>query len=202
MKSICRLFIVVIMLFNALLQSSCNQPAVDDKKAKAAVSAVLPERSIYNFTDTFYSQDNQPLQLVSFKDKPVVLSMIFTSCQYACPKMTAGIKNIEDSLSGSERNKAHYVLVSFDSELDTPAKLKQFAKEKGLDSNWTLLHGSEESVKSLSVLLDIKYEKLGLGSYDHSNKKLLLDKMGQIVYTEEGLDAPDLKIVEQLRKQL
>ena len=48
------------------------------------------------------------------------------------------MKNIEDSLK-PENGKINFLLVSFDSERDSAAQLKKFAKDLNLDANWTLL---------------------------------------------------------------
>ena len=88
-----------------------------------------------------------------------------------------------------KNGEINYLLVSFDSQRDGPAQLKKFAENSGLDKNWTLLHGSEDAVRTLSVLLNVQFEKDGEGNFSHSNIISVLDKDGVLVYQKEGLNA-------------
>jgi hypothetical protein len=75
-----------------------------------------------------------------------------------------------------------------------------YALSQGMAGNWLLLHGGTDAVKDISVVLDIVYEPLENGSFAHSNKKVILDKTGTVVFTEEGLQrAPDA-VVQVLKK--
>jgi protein SCO1/2 len=125
--------------------------------------------------------------------------MIFTHCTYACPRLVADIKNIADSLNG-KAGEVNLVLVSFDTKRDLPARLKTFASEMGLDKNWILLHGSENTVRTLSVLLNVQYEEDADGNFSHSNLVSLLDKNGVLQYQKEGLDAPYTESINTIRK--
>ena len=96
----------------------------------------IPAESIFQLKDSFQTQENTPFTLSFLKGTPTVVGMIFTHCTYACPRLTADIKNIADSLKGQ---KVNFVLVSFDTKRDNPTRLKLFAHEMGLNTNWILL---------------------------------------------------------------
>ena len=189
----------IALMISVLALTACRQHYGANEYTETN-AIPLSEQSIYNLQDTFYTQDNKPLQLSSLRGKPVVLSMIFTNCRFACPRMTNNMKTIEEKIDSTSPDKVHYVLISFDSELDTPERLKEFANQHGLGDNWILLHGSDEAVSKLSVVLDVKYEKLGTGAFEHSNKKILLDDAGVIAYSEEGLENHAENIINQINK--
>jgi protein SCO1/2 len=181
-------------IISALLFINCS-----DTSSKSAFEGTAPKhetapvgtissQSIYMLTDTFQTQDNKNVTLASFAGKPTIVGMIFTNCTYACPRLTADIKDIEQQLKDKEGD-VNYLLVSFDSKRDGPAQLKKFAENSGLDKNWTLLHGSEDAVRTLSVLLNVQFEKDGEGNFSHSNIISVLDKDGVLVYQKEGLNA-------------
>ena len=115
--------------------------------------------------------------------------------------MTADIKNIEQQLQ-SENGKVNFLLVSFDSERDFPDQLKKFAETSELDKNWTLLHGSESAVRTLSVLLNIQFEKDAEGNFSHSNVISVLDKEGKLVYQKEGLGEDPNPTVSQINQMI
>ena len=113
--------------------------------------------------------------------------MIFTNCKYACPRNIGNIQDIENGLPVNIKNQIRYTLVSFDVDRDTVARLKQFAHDMALDSNWTLLSGDEEEVRELSMLLDVNFEKVENGDFNHTVIITILDQNGIIVYRHEGL---------------
>jgi protein SCO1/2 len=92
--------------------------------------------------------------------------------------------------------------VSFDSERDLPGQLKKFANGSGLDENWTLLHGSENAVRTLSVLLNVQFQKDAEGNFSHSNVISVLDKKGDLVFQKEGLDADPTEIIATIKQML
>ncbi|MBL0305693.1 MAG: SCO family protein [Chitinophagaceae bacterium] len=63
------------------------------------------------------------------KGKPTVVGMIFTHCTYACPRLTADIKSIADSLN-YEKEKVNFLLVSFDTKRDNPTRLKNLLMKR------------------------------------------------------------------------
>ena len=198
---------LIIFLIAGILLASCandsNKSAFvgNSTATKTAVVGTLPAESLYSIKDSFQTQDNNVITLDHFRGKPTVVGMIFTHCAYACPRLTADIKNIEDSLK-SDNGNINYILVSFDPDRDNPAQLKKFADSLGLDKNWTLLHGSDEAVRTLSVLLNIQYEKDGEGNFSHSNIISVLDKQGKLAYQKEGLNANQSATIVSIKNML
>lgn len=196
--------ILIYSLFTVVLFSCSNvntQSAFtgEVQKSNSAVVGTLSSESIYQLTDTFQTQDNRTVTLSSFKGKPTVVAMIFTHCTYACPRLTADIKNIESKLK-DENGKVNYVLVSFDADRDLPDTLKKYANSMGLDENWTLLHGDENVVRTLSVLLNVQFAKDAEGNFSHSNIISVLDKKGVLVFQKEGLGADAAETLNTIRQ--
>lgn len=154
--------------------------------------------SLYTVPDSFTTQDNKVITLASFKGKPTVVAMIFTNCGYACPKLTSDMQGIAEKLK-ENADKVNFVLVSFDTERDTPARLKKFADKMKLGHNWTLLHGNDVSVRTLSVLLDVQFEKAAEGNFSHSNLISVLDKNGVLSFQQEGLEADHKATLDTIR---
>ncbi len=175
--------------------SGYEELSKNDKTKKGSISS----ESIFQLPDSFQTQDSKPLTLAMLKGKPTVIGMIFTHCTYACSRLTADIKNVADSLQADASN-VNFVLISFDTERDKPARLKSFADEMGLDNNWTLLHGNDEAVRTLSVLLNVQYEKDAGGNFSHSNLVSILDKNGVLKYQQEGLNADHTETVSTLQQ--
>lgn len=196
--------ILFFSLFTVVLFSCSNvskQPAFtgDIPKSNVAPVGTLSSGSLYQLTDSFQTQDNKTVTLSSFKGKPTVIAMIFTHCTYACPRLTADIKNIESKLK-DEKGKVNFVLVSFDADRDLPDTLKKYANSMDLDANWTLLHGNENTVRMLSVLLNVQFAKDAEGNFSHSNITSVLDKNGVLVFQKEGLDADQAETIGAIKQ--
>ena len=199
--------LVFVFIFIAL--SSCNNKASDSDKTLKDSSATIKEKSadstsgqsIFVIADSFQTQHNKNFVLSSLAGKPTVLAMIFTNCGFACPRITSDMVNIADSLK-ENRNKVNFVLISFDIARDTPAQLQKFAKKMDLDSNWILLHGSEQVTRTVSVLLNVQYEKDAEGNFSHSNLISVLDKNGVLNFQKEGLEADHKETIDKINALL
>ena len=188
----------IIIILAILFFASCkigNNHAINNsmsdnntiKQSDLKAAPTIPAESIFMLTDTFRTQQNKDFILASLAGKPTVLAMVFTNCGYACPRLTGDMKNIAEKLKGN-KEKVNFVLVSFDSDRDTPPQLRKFARQMELDSNWILLHGSDETVRTLSVLLNVQFEKDAEGNFSHSNIISVLGKNGLIKFRKEGLE--------------
>src|SRR5262245_60767301 len=101
--------------------------------------------------------------------------MFFAKCEYACPLLVHDMKRIEAALPEHVRSNVGFVLVSFDSDRDTPAALAEYRKNHELAANWTLLRGAPDDVLELGALLGVKFKKDARGQFAHSNVITVLD---------------------------
>ena len=160
----------------------------------------VSDNSIYQLNSQWINQDGQTVSLKSFIGKPVVLTMFFANCTYACPLLVNDMQRMESSLSTNNRNKYRFILASIDPERDTPSKLKIYAKEHGLDlSRWTLLTGKSDDIMELAALTGFKYKKDEKGNYSHSNIITLLNEKGEIAHQKTGLNQDIAETVDQLK---
>lgn len=200
MKQLILFALMAASLQGCVPDNNASNTAADEKPLAApSARAAIPEGSIFNMADTFITQHNAPMQLSSLQGKPTLIAMIFTHCGYACPRLTADMKGIHDKL-GAKAGDVHFVLVSFDVERDTPEQLAQYAKQMELTPDWVLLHGGEETVRALSVLLNIQFEKDAEGNFSHSNVVSVLDKNGVLAFQKEGLEADHAETIANIEK--
>ena len=113
--------------------------------------------------------------------------MFFASCGYACPLQVTDMQAIRGQLPAALRDRAVFVLVSFDVAQDTPAALATYRRQRSLDGQWILLHGSDDAVRELAALLGVKYAPAGDGMFAHSNIITILNAQGEIVHQRNGL---------------
>ncbi len=164
-------------------------------------SGELPDMSVYQLESVWRSQEEKRIALSRFRGRPIVIAMIFTWCEYACPRTLADLKAIEAKLTVADRKRVRFILVSFDSEKDKPAVLKRYALENELDlSRWTLLNGSEADVRELAAVLGIQYKRSKTVGFSHSNLITVLDTEGRVAHRQNGIGASSKTTLDVIAK--
>jgi protein SCO1/2 len=164
------------------------KPAVKkDACCEAVAAAAFSKESLYQADAAFTTDAGREFKLGELRGRPVVLAMFFSSCGYACPLLISDIEAIRAQVPAELRDRAALVLVSFDTVRDTPAALATFRTQRALDAQWTLLHGSADSVRELAALLGVKYQQAADGMFSHSNLITILNPEGEIAHQRNGL---------------
>lgn len=159
----------------------------------------VPQDSIYQLPSSWIDQDGNKRLLSSYSGKKQIISLIYTHCLHTCPTIVSTMQAIEHKLSDDEKNDVGFILVSLTPGSDTPAVMRDFAQKRQLSlNNWSLLSGSAEDVRSLAMVLDIKYQKVADNEVNHSNLITALDKQGRIKFQEIGVLSNATKAVEKL----
>lgn len=155
----------------------------------AAATAALSDRSIYQLDATWTTDAGMPFTLAELRGRPVVLAMFFTSCGYACPRIVEAMTQIRQALPAAMRDRARFVLVSFDDQHDTVAVLQAYRVQHGLDpARWVLLRGAPDDIRELAAVLGVSYQKDAAGLFSHSNLITILNGEGEIAHQRFGLE--------------
>lgn len=189
-------FLFVLLVTSAKI--SAEVPPCCRKELPA--SAPLPDKSLYQVDSSWTNDANLPVSLASLRGRPVVLTMFFARCEFACPMLVNDMKRIEAALPAQLRTNVTFALVSFDSERDTPTALAAFRKLHELGSNWILLTSTADNVQELAALLGVKYKRDARGQFAHSNLITLLNAEGEVAVQQVGLNQPGADIIAQLRR--
>ncbi len=197
------LLVLLIVLAGCASKKEEKTACCTPKKGKEIQAKnEIPGLSVYQLDMTWKNQHDNEMRLSSLAGKPVLMTMIYTHCAYACPLMVSDLKKTEALFTETEREQFRIVLVSFDPDRDHPERLNTYAESQQLGSNWTLLQGSHEQTKALSVALQISYELLPDSSIDHANSKVVLNKQGEIVYRLNGLSTDPAAVAAALRQEM
>ncbi|MFN0066250.1 MAG: SCO family protein [Limisphaerales bacterium] len=144
--------------------------------------------SLYQLESEWTSDAGRTIRLGVLQGRPLLVAMFFTTCEYACPILVHDLQRIQESLPAELRREVDILLVSFDTERDTPAVLRAFRESKGLGKDhWTLLTGRADDVRELAALLGVNYKKEARGQFAHSNVITLLNRDGEVAYQLAGL---------------
>lgn len=111
------------------------------------------ERARNFFTDTeVIDQNGKKLRFYSdvLRNRVVLISFIFTNCEYSCPMLAQKLKQARASMVPAIKDEVWFVTLSVDPERDTPESMKQFAKGQGVDeSRWIFLTGDKQNLELL-----------------------------------------------------
>jgi len=162
--------------------------------SQAAIGVTLGE---YTFTDPSESM----VTLQDFRGKPLVISLIFTSCYHTCPAITQGLKRAVDvARAALGRDQFTVLTIGFDTTADTPERMRLFAHEQGIDvAGWKSLSTDETTIKALARDLGFIYFPSPRG-FDHLAQITIVDADGRVYRQIYGQDFVPPAIVEPLRE--
>jgi protein SCO1/2 len=199
MKS--RLFASLLGL--AMLIVSCDRRAADTKP-RAGVEPVAANQvsapSLFELRFPLTDADGHIRHLDELRGRPFVASMVYTTCTSVCPRITADLQRLERALPAEMRERTRFVLFSLDPERDTPAALRAFARDHGLDSaRWTLLAAGPDDMRTLAAVLDVRFRPDPGGEIAHSAVIVVAGGDGVIRHRQAGLGAADSALVVAVR---
>ncbi|HEY0565326.1 MAG TPA: SCO family protein [Terriglobales bacterium] len=106
---------------------------------------------------TLVTQDGEAVKFYDdlLKGKIVAIDLIYTNCEYSCPLETARLAQVQKLLGDRVGKDIFFYSISIDPAHDTPAKLKEYAKEFHAGPGWLFLTGKKSDI-------DLVSKKLGL----------------------------------------
>jgi protein SCO1/2 len=181
-----------------------------ERHARPSASSTEPgiasrsgDPSIYSLDLSLTDQDGRTLALADLRGRVLVAAMIYTSCTAVCPRVTEDMKGVEKQLSVRDRTDVGFVLFSLDPGRDTPAALRRFAAEHGLDlSRWRLFASSEDGVRDLSAVLGVKYKAEDNGEIAHSAMIFIIDREGVVRHRQLGLNTDPHELATALAQAM
>jgi len=146
--------------------------------------------TIYDLPDRWTNQNGESVVLKELRGKPRVITMGFTRCEYACPRIFSDMQRIETAL-GPDAARIGFSFFSIDPKHDTPESMSKKMAELKMDpSRWTFLTAPDPTVREMAVALEFKFQAVQ-EFFAHSNLIAVLDAEGNLVHREQTL-GPDL----------
>jgi protein SCO1/2 len=178
---------------------SAAPPAFDERAALAlsqqAIGRIVP--ADYRFT----TAEGRTVRLGDYRGKPLVVSLVYTSCYHICPTTTrylARVVEIARAALGEESFRV--VTIGFDSARDTPAAMRAFAREQGVDlPGWDFLSGDRATIAALSRDLGFQFFPSAHG-FDHLIQATVLDAEGRVYRQVYGMQFETPLLVEPLKE--
>ncbi len=181
---ICSLLLLSIPLFGV---SAGTQPAVAENSTQLAFDYDMALKFSQDALDNpvadyvFTNADGKQVTLSDFRGKPLVLSMIYTSCYQICPMTTRHLsKVVEKARDALGDDSFSVAIIGFDTQFDTPDAMQYFANKQGIsDKNWNLLSMAAADVDALSKDIGFIYYPSSNG-FDHLIQATIIDADGKV----------------------
>lgn len=155
--------------------------------------------SLYDLELQLTDQHGAAHTLADLRGRPLVVAMIYTSCESVCPRITEDMKAVEASLPAQDLAGSDFVLFSLDPGRDTPRALRAFARSHQLDqSRWRLFATDEAGVLDLAAVLGVKHRRADDGEIAHSAIILVVDRAGVVRYRQVGMGEDPKALIQAL----
>ena len=179
--------ILMIMLACMAPVLACAQDRESAKPAYDAGAALeISQAAIGNSLADYKFHDSQglPVSLSKYQGRPLLISLIFTSCHHVCPAITQHLGTaVEAARDALGDDSFQVITVGFDTAVDTPDAMRMFAARQNInDPNWDFLSASEENIAALVESIGFVYFPSPRG-FDHINQVTLVDRDG-VVYRQ------------------
>ena len=135
---------------------------------------------VTNFT--LIGPDEQPVSLIDFRGKVVMLYFGYTFCPDVCPATMVELRDAMEIL-GDKSEDVQVVMITVDPERDTPEVLKNYLAH--FDESFIGLTGSPDDLIAVTAPMGIFFERhegSAASGYliDHTATVAVLDKSGKL----------------------
>ncbi len=142
----------------ATTRAQAKQVAELQSGAPQNPSARAEQNPAHNyFTDVqLVNQNGQKMRLYSdlLQGKVVVINSFFATCTGSCLPLSRNLQKVQQALGDRLGKEVHIISISVDPEVDTPPRLKEYAKKLQAGPGWHFLTGEKQNV-------DLALKKLG-----------------------------------------
>lgn len=150
---------------------------------------------------TLLRADGSAVTLEDYRGKPLVISMVFTSCHHICPSTTQHLQEVvRKARQALDEDSFHVLTVGFDIANDTPERMAQFRTSTGVTAaGWDFLAGDAADIAKLVRQLGFIYTPSSRG-FDHLIQSSIIDADGVIYRQVYGINFQTPHLIEPLKQ--
>ena len=160
------------------MHAPSSSPVIDEKMAlKASQAAIGRQLNDYIFS----ASDGRQVKLSDYFDKPLVISLIYTSCAHVCPAITRNLAEaVKKARSALGQESFSVLTVGFDTAVDSPEAMADFAShQKANLPKWDFLSTDADTIQRLARDLGFTYQRSPKG-YDHMTQATIIEAGGKV----------------------
>lgn len=193
------LFVLWVAASLAVMPATADTPAgrLDPQRViERSESAIGRTMGAYALTGT----TGQTISLAALRDKPLVVSLVYSACSSVCPVTTQHlISAVEQANQLFGPDRFNVLTIGFDARNDTPARMAHFASTQGITaSNWRVASADAGTISAVLRDLGFSYASVA-GGFDHITQTTILDRDAKIYRHVYGDEFPIRMFMEPLR---
>jgi protein SCO1/2 len=124
-------------------------------------------------------QSGRRVALADLAGNVLAVTFIYTTCRDTCPILTAKMASLQKPLGSDFGTRVHFVAITVEPEVDTPAVLRAYAAAHGADlKGWSFLTGSPDKVQDVVRRYGGFARRNRPGDVDHVFLTTLVDRKG------------------------
>ena len=188
-----------LFFFSLSVPAAINTAEQYDRDKALASSQAAINRVLSNHA--FRNEDRKTLSLNDFLGKPMVISLIYTSCHHICPTITRNLAAVVEVAEAALGTDSFSVLtIGFDTANDSPERMRLYARERGINqANWHFLSADEQTIAALTKELGFLFFASPRG-FDHLSQVSIVDAEGRVYRQLYGVSFDAMDLGEPLKQ--
>jgi len=188
-----------LLLLAASPAAAQSGPRIDATQALATSEAAIG-REVGDHR--LLRADGTTLMLSELRGKPLVVSLIYTSCSTVCPVTTQTLKSsVAQARKALGADSFRILTVGFDARNDTPRRMTAFARDNAIagDPDWHVVSGSPAALEALMDDVGFSYSAAA-GGFEHVSQTTIVDADGRVYRQVYGDEFPLQVFMEPLKE--
>jgi protein SCO1/2 len=169
-----------------------QEGAYSGAPAAASTTANLPEIGAEVPDFRLVNQDGKAIHLHSYRGRPLLLTFIYTRCPLPdfCPLTSRNFSELHQAFQTMPQpgRMPHLLTISFDTENDTPAVLREYAgryMHPAVFSQWEFATGTPDEIKEITGYFGLTY-RAESGQITHNLVTAMIGADGKLEHLYTG----------------
>lgn len=194
-----RIGLAIMLLPGLVAADSPGAHATADEASALELSQAAIGRRLGNHH--FIDRHGQGLDLDRLRGKPLVVSLVYTSCAHTCPVLTSHLADVAEIARAALGEDSFAMLtLGFDAANDTPARMASFARERGIDRpGWHFVSADPATVDAFARELGFAFAP-SAGGFEHLAQTTVVDRDGRVYAQVYGQAFGTPSLVEPLKQ--
>ena len=130
---------------------------------------------------SFMNSSRETVRLADFRGKPVVISLVYSSCYHTCPMTTQHLaKAVRAARQALGADSFTVLTIGFDTPNDTPQAMADFARHQNIPPfHWQFLSADAATLQRLIKDIGFIYQPSPKG-FDHLIQASVIDAEGKL----------------------
>ena len=190
------LLAIVVFCFGTSLAMAQEPPAPKNPDAESSAKKYFTDVLLVN-------QNGEKMRFYSdlLQGKVVIINSFFATCAGSCLPLNRNLEKLQQALGDRMGKDVYIVSISVDPTVDTPARLKAYAKKLNAGPGWYFLTGDKENVdfalKKIGHFVDSKENHLNIFIIGNERTGLWKKAFG-LAKSEELIKVVDSVVKDEL----